>query len=146
MSRSSAQPWRRCSHARKIEPVGRLRVLLIVCAGCLHGAAGGGGEGDATFSVTYPDAAGATAKVGKRFYAKPNARCLYENGREARWSMGGAKVASGELPPGLTLEDGVIGGVPTKAGSYQAHIALSNVLCAGKPYQDQGADVHIDVK
>jgi hypothetical protein len=60
--------------------------------------------------------------------------------------MGGAKVASGELPPGLTLEDGVIGGMPSKAGAYQARIELSNVICAGKPYEGQGADVHITVK
>src|SRR5262245_40856426 len=108
----------------------------------------GGGGGDASFSIAYPDApaTGVSAKTGKRYYAKPEGRCLYENGREARWTMGGARVASGELPPGLTLEDGVIGGMPSKAGSYQAHIELSNVMCAGKAYQGQGADVHIDVK
>lgn len=96
--------------------------------------------------MTYPDAAGATAKLGKRFYAKPIAHCRYQNGHDARWTMGGAKVVSGELPPGLTLEDGVVGGVPNKAGEYQARIELSNVECAGKPYTGQGADIHISVK
>ena len=130
--------------------MGRIWVLLV-CAACAHssGAGGGGGngeEGNATFSVDYPDAKAATAKIGKRFYAKPIAACHYENGREARWTMGGAHVASGELPPGLTLEDGVIGGVPNKAGSYQAHIELRDVMCAGKPYEGQGADIQITVK
>ena len=131
--------------------------LLVVCASCAHagasggGAGGGGGggggdEGNATFSVDYPDAKAATAKLGKRFYAKPIARCLYDNGREAHWSMGGAKVSKGELPAGLTLEDGVIGGVPNKAGSYSAHIELTSVVCAGKPYEGQGADIQITVK
>src|SRR5262245_50425898 len=104
---------------------------MVCAAACVHkggasgGASGGAGdEGNATFSIAYPDAPpqGVTAKVGKRFYAKPEGRCLYENGREARWTMGGAKVASGELPPGLTLEDGQIGGVPKQAGSYQFRI------------------------
>ena len=34
-------------------------------------------------------------------------------------------MTAGELPPGLTIEDGVIGGVPNKAGTYQATIELS---------------------
>jgi len=133
--------------------VGRIFVWALLLASCKRGTSaggtGGGGseeEGNATFTVHYPDATGATAKIGKRFYAKPIARCLYENGREARWTMGGARVASGELPPGLTLEDGVIGGVPNKAGAYNAHIELSNVICAGKAYEGQGADVQITVK
>ena len=156
MSRSSAQRWRRCSHARKIFFVGRIWVLAIIGLGgvgaaCAHGAGGGGGGaggGEASFAITYPDAppTGATAKTGKRFYAKPEGRCLYENGREARWTMGGARVASGELPPGLTLEDGVIGGVPNKPGTYSFHIEFSSVMCAGKPYEGHGADVQIIVK
>ena len=87
-----------------------------------------------------------SAKSGKRFYAKPEGRCLYDNGREARWTIGGARVTTGELPPGLTLEDGVIGGVPTQAGTYRFHIEFSNVMCAGKPYEGQAVDVQITVK
>lgn len=123
-------------------------VFVGLCA-CAHrggGAGGGAGEEEAGFSLSYPDAVSATAKVGKRFYAKPVGRCHYDDGREARWTMTGAHVTSGELPPGLTLEDGVVGGVPTKAGSYQAHIELSGVMCAGKPYEGQAVDIGITVK
>jgi len=134
--------------------VGRIWVIaaLAFVASCARGTSaggGGGGEGgDATFSITYPDAppTGASGKTGKRFYAKPEGRCLYENGREARWTMGGARVTSGELPPGLTLEDGVIGGMPTQAGTYRFHIEFSSVMCAGKPYEGQAVDVQITVK
>jgi hypothetical protein len=127
--------------------VGRIWVLLV-CASCAHGAAGGAGGGDATFSITYPDAppTGVTATRGKRFYAKPVGSCQYANGHEARWTIGGARVASGELPPGLTLEDGQIGGVPTQAGAYTFHIEFSNVMCAGKPYAGEAVDGQITVK
>lgn len=87
-----------------------------------------------------------TTKVGKRFYAKPAAQCFYDNGREANWRMTGASVTAGELPPGLTIEDGVIGGVPKQAGSFKATIELSEVTCAGKPYPGQAVDVQITVK
>ena len=60
--------------------------------------------------------------------------------------MGGARVADGELPPGLTLEDGVIGGVPNKPGTYRAKIEFTSVVCAGTPYEQQGASVEITVK
>jgi hypothetical protein len=127
--------------------VGRIWVL-IVCAACARGSSAGGGTGDASFSITYPDAppSGASAKSGKRFYAKPEGRCLYDNGREARWTIGGARVTSGELPPGLTLEDGVIGGVPNKPGTYTFHVEFSSVMCAGKPIAGQAVDVSITVK
>jgi hypothetical protein len=131
--------------------VGRIW-CLVVCAACARGTgaggSGGGGDENATFSISYPDAppAGASAKVGKRFYAKPEGRCLYDNGREARWTMGGARVTTGELPPGLTLEDGVIGGIPKQPGTYRFHVEFSSVVCAGKPHEGQAADVQITVQ
>jgi len=158
MSRSSAQRWRRSSAARKIFSVGRSDLgtgvvlafgLLVGSTGCPHrgSAAGGGGAASSGgFSITYPDAVNATGKVGKRFYAKPEARCVYDDGREARWTMTGANVGSGELPPGLTLEDGVIGGVPTKPGFYKARIELNGVVCAGKAFDAQSVDIGITVK
>jgi hypothetical protein len=117
---------------------------LVICAACARGAGAGGGA-DLSFAISYPDApaTGTRARHGKRFYAKPEARCFYDNGREARWTMSGARVASGELPPGLTLEDGVIGGIPTRSGTYRFHIELSGVTCAGTSYGDQGVDVQI---
>lgn len=134
--------------------MGRIHLFVMVCAAaCARGSGAGGSaasgaEAAASFSITYPDAPaeGASAKLGKRFYAKPEGRCLYENGREARWTMGGARVTSGELPPGLLLEDGQIGGVPTQAGTYRVRIEFSNVMCAGKPYEGQAVDVAIIVK
>jgi hypothetical protein len=120
--------------------------LLAGSTGCPHRGSGAGASGPSGFAITYPDAAHATAKVGTRFYAKPEGRCNYEDGREARWTTAGVSVASGELPPGLTLEDGVIGGVPTKAGDYQARIELRGVMCAGKSYETQTVDIGITVK
>ena len=55
-------------------------------------------------------------------------------------------MTSGELPPGMHLEDGVIGGVPTQAGTFTAHIELTGVVCAGKPRDGQAVDVSITVK
>lgn len=115
--------------------------ILVVCGACARGSGAA-----ADFSIAYPDAARATATLGTRFYAKPAARCFYDNGREARWTMSGAHVSSGELPPGLTIEDGMIGGVPTAAGTYRATLELTNVTCAGKPYPAQTVSVQIIVK
>ncbi len=86
------------------------------------------------------------AKLGERFYAKPAGQCHHEDGSDARWAIGGARVAGGELPPGLTLEDGVIGGVPKAAGTFKATIAFSGVTCATTSYPDQTVDVLITVK
>jgi hypothetical protein len=87
-----------------------------------------------------------TARLGKRFYAKPAAQCFHDNGREASWRMTGAHVASGELPPGLTLEDGVIGGVPKQKGTFKATVEFSDVTCAGKAAPGQTVDIVIHVK
>lgn len=117
-----------------------------MCAACARGAGAGGPTGP--FAITYPDApaTGVKAKAGKRFYAKPSAQCFYDNGRVGSWRMTGARVTGGELPPGLTLEDGVIGGVPKQAGSFQATIEFLEVTCAGKPYSGQVVDVQITVQ
>lgn len=118
---------------------------VVVLSGCVHHAAPPA-TGPAGFSVSYPDAHGAHVKQGAHFNAKPEAKCFYDNGREARWTIDGAHVASGELPPGMTLEDGVIGGVAKQAGTYHARIELSDVTCAGKPIEGQAVDVDITVQ
>lgn len=125
--------------------MGRFCILALLCAACARGShAGAAGA----FAITYPDAppSGVKARLGKRFYAKPAAQCFYDNGREASWRMTGARVTAGELPPGLALEDGVIGGTPKHAGSYQATIEFSEVTCAGKPSPGQVVDVQITVQ
>jgi hypothetical protein len=123
-------------------------MLCAVSAGCPRGSAGGGQAATAGFSIRYPDAEALSknVKLGARFSAPPQALCTYDNGREARWTMSSAKIIKGDLPPGLTLEDGVIGGVPTKAGTFSATIELFNVVCAGKPYPGRTVDVLITVK
>jgi hypothetical protein len=121
-------------------------VTAALAAGCAHRSAGSGGpEG---FSIAYPDATvmSTPAKRGERFYAKPVGTCRRDDGQDARWAMGGARVASGELPPGLTLEDGVIGGVPKAAGTFKATITFTGVTCATTPYPDQNVDILITVK
>jgi hypothetical protein len=121
---------------------------LSLLGACAHRGQDAGGMGTPGWSIRYPDAEATSkaAHVGKRFYAKPAGACFYENGHEARWTSGGVRVASGELPPGLTLEDGVIGGVPKSAGTFNAKIEFSDVNCAGKSLDTQSVDVVITVK
>ena len=68
-------------------------ILTVAIAACTHSGAPGDG-----FAVLYRDH---TAKVGKHFQAKPSGTCHYDDGRDAQWATGGARVESGELPPGL---------------------------------------------
>ena len=116
----------------------RIWVVLVVAA-CAHASTGPAG-----FSISYPDAA--TGRVNKKLYAQPAGQCRYENGRDARWAITGARVASGELPPGVTIEDGAITGTPSKPGAYHAQIVLTGVTCAGKDLADQTIDVAITVR
>jgi hypothetical protein len=114
--------------------------LLCACAG-----ARGGSSADARFAVSYPDQPYA-AKTGKRFYAQARARCTHDDGRDARWTMTGARVASGALPPGVALEEGALTGTPTAAGTYRATITVAGNTCAGKAQPDQQLDVTITVR
>jgi hypothetical protein len=121
-------------------------LALALLAACPHkNGAGGGTPG---FAISYPDAGvmSRPAKVGKHFSAKPAGQCFRDDGTEARWAMSGAKVTSGALPPGLTLEDGELGGVPKTAGTFKATLELGEVTCAGKPYPGQTVDILITVK
>src|SRR5512140_3289962 len=110
-------------------------LVLLLFAAC-HPASGGTGG----FRVFYPN--DDTALMKQRFQLHPSAECKYDNGHDARWTVGGWRVESGKLPPGLTLEDGAINGVPTETGNFTARILLTSVTCAGKPIADQ----HVDVK
>jgi hypothetical protein len=105
-------------------------------------------QAEAGFRVFYPDAgaAGLRAKTGKRMQAKPAAACTYPDGREARWANTGASVEQGALAPGLVLEDGAIGGIPTQVGSFTATIHFAGVTCAGKPEPEQHVPVTITVR
>ena len=126
----------------------RILLLALVLAGCVKPKGPGGGGEDGGFRVFYPDAGtkGVRATKGKRLHAKPAASCTYADGREARWVSTGARVEQGALAPGLVLEDGAIGGVPTAAGAFTATIKFSGVTCAGKPQPDQHVDLAITVR
>jgi hypothetical protein len=112
---------------------------VVVLAACAHG----GAAGSAGFSIAYP---ATTGKVGAKFYAQPAAQCHYDNGRDARWAITGAHVVSGELPPGVAIEDGALTGTPKTAGSYHARIAFDGATCEGKAVPDAVADVAITIR
>lgn len=116
-----------------------IAVVLVAVAACAtaRGAQGGDGEG-ATFRVFYPDqpAGGFRAQVGKRFFVKPVATCTYANGRDARWSMTGARIDGGDLPEGFTLEEGTIAGTAKAPGSWTVQIRFTGVVCAGTPHAE----------
>jgi hypothetical protein len=114
-------------------------VGLVACSGTQHT---GDASGEATFRVFYPDAP-FHAKVGKRFGVKPVGQCVYTSGKDARWSMTGARVDSGKLPPGLVIEEGAINGTPIEAGSWTFQVKFAGVTCAGKPYPAQLVDLTI---
>lgn len=123
--------------------------LVLLLAGCPkpHGPGGGGDDGGG-FRVLYPDAGskGLVAKKGKRMQAKPAAACTYPDGREAHWGNTGASVEQGALAPGLVLEDGAIGGVPTETGSFAFTIHFAGVTCAGKPQADEHVAISLTVR
>jgi hypothetical protein len=120
--------------------------VLALVAACPH--KGGDAGGTPGFAIRYPDAdvMSTPAKVGTHFSAKPAGQCFRDDGTEGRWAMSGAKVISGELPPGLTLEEGEIAGIPKAAGTFKSTIELGEVTCAGKPYPGQTVDILITVK
>lgn len=120
--------------------------LLLALLGACPGPKSPGG--DAAFRVFYPDAGakGLAGKVGARMQAKPAATCTYPDGREARWVNTGASVEQGALPPGLVLEDGAIGGIPTEAGAFSLTIKFAGVTCAGKPMGDQHVSLALTVR
>jgi len=115
--------------------------LMVGCAGAHHG----GGGGEASFRVFYPDApaGGFHAKLGTKFFVKPVGQCTYDNGRDARWAMTGANIVSGDLPAGFTIEDGAISGTPKQAGSWTVTVEFSGVTCAGTKREPQRVDVTI---
>jgi hypothetical protein len=118
-------------------------VLVIGCGGAR--ATGGTAAESGGFRIAYPDAAIA-GKTGKRFYAKPTTQCTYDNGRDAHWAITGAHIETGELPPGVTIEDGAITGTPTKTGEFNARILVTGISCAGKSYPDEHVDVKLVVR
>src|SRR5262249_53457594 len=127
----------RCSNRDSLHVIRShsMRALAIVVA--IAACAGAQGPtGDFPLQVFYPDGeAGLKGKVGKRFNAKPTAHCSHD-GNEARWAMTGA-THDQPMPPGLTLEDGQIAGVPKQAGTYNVRVVFHGLTCASKPFPDQ---------
>lgn len=99
------------------------------------------GSTPTSFRVFYPDAEttrGLVVRVGERIQAKPAAQdCKGTDGIEARWATTGARVTTGELPPGIVIEDGALAGVATTPGTYQVTIRFSGVTCASAPTDDK---------
>jgi hypothetical protein len=118
--------------------------FAMIGAGACAGARAAGPNELVVRGVAYPDAT--TAKVGARFSASPAAQCEYGDGRASQWATTGARVTAGALPPGLSLDEGVIVGKPTAPGDYHATITFHGVVCGGKPFPDQQTDVHLVVK
>ncbi|MFN0245928.1 MAG: hypothetical protein ACKV2T_03405 [Kofleriaceae bacterium] len=109
------------------------------------------GPGTATgFRVIYPDAEpsrGLVVTVGERMQAKPAAQdCTGADGGEARWATTGARVTTGELPPGLVIEDGAIGGVPSREGTYKVTIRFAGVTCGSMRTDDKLVHITIVVE
>jgi hypothetical protein len=125
----------------------RLALALVLLAACPPPKGGTTPDG---FRVTYPDAEtprGLVLKVGDRMQAKPAAQaCTGTDGGEGRWATTGARVTTGELPPGLVIEDGAIAGVPSKEGTYKATIRFSGVTCASAPTDDKLVHITIVVE
>jgi hypothetical protein len=124
-------------------------VSLVLLAACPPPK--GGGFGGNAFRVIYPDAEssprGLVLKVGERMQAKPAAQnCTGTDGGEGRWATTGARVTTGELPPGLVIEDGAIAGVPSKEGTFKATIRFSGVTCASAPTDDKLVHITIIVE
>ncbi len=126
----------------------RLLAILVLLAACPPPKGGGMATG---FRVFYPDAEnsprGLVITVGERMQAKPAAQdCKGADGAEGRWANTGARVTTGELPPGLVIEDGAIAGVPTKEGTFKATIRFSGVTCASQPTDDKLVHITIIVE
>jgi len=123
------------------------RVVLVLAVLLTSCAKPDGPQRDAPFRVFYPDAGprGLGLTLGERMQAKPAADCQGADGRDARWANTGARLAKGDLPPGLVIEDSAIAGVPTTAGSWQVTLTFTGVTCSAKPMPDQTVDVAITV-
>lgn len=115
----------------------RTLALLLVVACTPAGSQDAGG-----FRVFYPDT---RLRPNRRVELKPSAECHYDNGHDARWTMTGARIVTGDLPPGLTIEDGAIVGAPKQPGAYKATIQLTGLTCAGKAQPDETLDVDFAV-
>jgi hypothetical protein len=108
-------------------------VLLVACTAA--GPAGG-------FRVFYPET---HLRPLRRIELKPSAQCQYENGHDARWTMTGARLVTGDLPPGLAIEDGAIVGAAKRPGAWKATIQFTGLTCAGKAQADETVDVDFAV-
>jgi hypothetical protein len=82
------------------------------------------------------------AKVGYPFSASVYGSCESEKNRE-QWTY--YLSYSGALPPGLTLQQNGITGIPTERGNYILHLRLTNSVCNGQSMEGDESDVRIHV-
>lgn len=93
-------------------------VAVLICASLLTGCSDNGNDNRRRPSITAPDSPLTAASVGVAYSAT-----FVSSGDAVMWS-----VASGSLPPGLSLNatTGVYAGTPTATGNFSFTVAATN--------------------
>jgi len=132
--------------------LGKLKNLILVTAlvvffgGCmshLKSANVGGnsqrssGRSHEPFRVFYYNSNG---KVGHHINVKPTAVC------EQTWGYSAANLISPELPPGTSLNHGVLGGTPSQPGSWELKIRFIGLHCGGVSHPDYTGLIQTTIK
>jgi hypothetical protein len=82
------------------------------------------------------------AEVGHPFAVYVSGACESATAQE-RWSYN--LTYSGSLPPGVTLGDDRLSGIPSQRGHYIVHLKLSNSVCLGESKQNHEEELRIHV-
>jgi hypothetical protein len=95
------------------------------------------------YRVTIPSG-DLNAEVGYPFNAYAGGECESDNYRET-WTYN-LYTTSAKLPPGLTLDNNGVHGIPTERGTWIFHLYLTGSSCNGVRYDDHDSEVRIHVK